>query len=95
MQSLFYNQVLTSTCNSLNITFKVGKQDWGYKSRSGSVPPEGQKVMMLNNYKANGTARNDCTFMYQVLASTGMGGHKGRNFCQMRPQLSPASQNSS
>lgn len=45
MQSLFYNKMLTSSCNLLNTILKVEKQDQVYVC--GSVALYGQKVEKL------------------------------------------------
>ena len=86
MQSLFYNKV-TSSHNLLNTILKGENQNWVYAC--GSLPLEGQKFIKLKNYKANSTPRNGCTFVSHVLASIGMPAHRGRNFCQLKPQLYP------
>lgn len=66
MQSLFYNKMLTSSCNLLNTILKVEKQDQVYVC--GSVALYGQKV---ENYKANYTPRNGCTLYTACLRPLG------------------------
>lgn len=87
MQSLLYNQVLTSSHNLLNTILKVEKRNWVYEC--GLVPLKGQKVIKLKNYKANTTPRNGCTFVSCVLATIEMQAHRGRNFHPLRPRLYP------
>lgn len=45
--------------SSLNTILKGEKQNWVYAC--GLLPLEGQKVIMLKNYKVNSTPRNGCT----------------------------------